>query len=245
MPLRAIIEAGIPRAPRHRFSCDDLNRLACFLLEDEGNEAHRIQDKPFSVQPPLVFDDGRRVEIVVNYLADDISVIDRLESRLHGRNGRSANIGVRTPLIDPVIAVSGKTWIELAAAEPRSSISVRTLSPVLFRRNGRSLPLPDPRTVHSRLVQRWNHHVPNDRLLIPEEASRDLGDLCSLRSFKIESAPIPDYKNYTGFTGSMNYVLHTDDRLLQRAFSALWMFAEFVGLGSMTAHGLGAVVIDQ
>lgn len=244
MPLRVTVEAGVPQAPRNGFSTADLHRLACFLLEDEGEEAHLDQDKPFSVQPPLVFDNGRRVEIVLNSLSDDLSVVDRLESRLHGRDGRSANIGVRHPLIDPVIAVSGMTWIELASVEPRISVSVRTLSPILFRRNGRSLPLPDPRTVHSRLVHRWNLHVPDDRLLIPDAAGRDIGDLTSLRSFRIESAAIPRYSNYTGFTGTMTFSLHTDDRLLQRAFSALWWFSGFAGLGSMTAHGLGAIVIE-
>jgi CRISPR-associated endoribonuclease Cas6 len=237
------ISAHLPQGIPNGIGYKDLHRLACFLIEDSGVEAHEQQAKPFAIWPLIVDDaDEGIVEITIQSLVDDPLVVERVSARLNGHEGRKANLGKDTPLHNAMLNISEVLWDELAAMPPASSVEVELLSPMTYSRSGVSYPLPDPILVHRQLTTRWNQYAPDDFMQIPDDLSREINGAISLTQVSISSVRLQEFNNKIAGVGTFAFqVDKKSDALIREWFASLWSYAQFCGLGAMTTQGLGAV----
>jgi CRISPR-associated endoribonuclease Cas6 len=237
------ISAHLPQGIPNGIGYKDLHRLACFLIEDSGVEAHEQQAKPFAIWPLIVDDaDEGIVEITIQSLVDDPLIVERVSARLNGHEGRRANLGKDTPLHDAMLNISEVLWDELAAMPPASSVEVELLSPMTYSRSGISYPLPDPILVHRQLTTRWNQYAPDDFMQIPDDLSREINGAISLTQVSISSVRLQEFNNKIAGVGTFSFqVDKKSDVLIREWFASLWSYAQFCGLGAMTTQGLGAV----
>jgi CRISPR-associated endoribonuclease Cas6 len=237
------ISAHLPQGIPNGIGYKDLHRLACFLIEDSGVEAHEQQAKPFAIWPLIVDDaDEGIVEITIQSLVDDPLVVERVSARLNGHEGRKANLGKDAPLHDAMLNISEVLWDELAAMPPASSVEVELLSPMTYSRSGASYPLPDPILVHRQLTTRWNQYAPDDFMQIPDDLSREINGAISLTKVSISSVRLQEFNNKIAGVGTFAFqVDKKSDALIREWFASLWSYAQFCGLGAMTTQGLGAV----
>lgn len=237
------ISAHLPQGIPNGIGYKDLHRLACFLIEDSGVEAHEQQAKPFAIWP-LIVDDANEgiVEITIQSLVDDPLIVERVSARLNGHEGRKANLGKDTPLHDAMLNISEVLWDELAAMPPASFVEVELLSPMTYSRSGISYPLPDPILVHRQLTTRWNQYAPDDFMQIPDDLSREINGAISLTQVSISSVRLQEFNNKIAGVGTFSFqVDKKSDVLIREWFASLWSYAQFCGLGAMTTQGLGAV----
>ena len=244
MPMRIVIEASLPTSPRGHVPYRDLHRLACFLMEDPGIEAHQNQEKTFSIQPPVFMDQGRTVELHLNSLIDDYNIIGQVQDRCRGVNGQTPNLGPAFPLQISAIISSGESWDDLEALVPSRTVTIETLSPISFSRNGDSFNLPDPKVVHSQLIRKWKAVAPEYSHLINLEAEDDLMQNIVLDSFDINSRHIEETWKRRCFEGTFSYNVRSNSEATQMLLTQLWAFATYSGVGAMTTHGLGAIEIE-
>ena len=237
------ISAHLPQGIPNGIGYKDLHRLACFLIEDSGVEAHEQQAKPFAIWPLIVDDaDEGIVEITIQSLVDDPLIVERVSARLNGHEGRKANLGKDTPLHDAMLNISEVLWDELATMPPASSVEVELLSPMTYSRSGISYPLPDPILVHRQLTTRWNQYAPDDFMQIPDDLSREINGAISLTQVSISSVRLQEFNNKIAGVGTFSFqVDKKSDVLIREWFASLWSYAQFCGLGAMTTQGLGAV----
>ena len=237
------ISAHLPQGIPNGIGYKDLHRLACFLIEDSGVEAHEQQAKPFAIWPLIVDDaDEGIVEITIQSLVDDPLIVERVSARLNGHEGRRANLGKDTPWHDAMLNISEVLWDELAAMPPASSVEVELLSPMTYSRSGISYPLPDPILVHRQLTTRWNQYAPDDFMQIPDDLSREINGAISLTQVSISSVRLQEFNNKIAGVGTFSFqVDKKSDVLIREWFASLWSYAQFCGLGAMTTQGLGAV----
>jgi len=244
MPLRIVIQATLPSSPRGHVPYRDLHRLACFLMEDPGDEAHQNQEKTFSIQPPVFMDHGRTVELHLNSLVDDLNIVDRLQERLLGIKGQTANLGQAYPLQDSAIYRIEESWDDFRLLTPARTVSIETVSPITFSRNGDSFNLPDAKVVHSQLIRKWKAVAPESSASIDQEAEDDLMQNIVLDSFDINSRHIEETWKRRCFEGTFSYTVRSHSKATQLLFAQLWAFATYSGVGAMTTHGLGAIEIE-
>lgn len=243
MPFRLTVTAGIPRSTKVTDSLGPAHRLACILMEDPESTGHDDLDKQFSVTPPWISQETSSVELSLNILSDDLLLVDRARRRLATTNPNDLNLGRGVPLLDPVMEVSGVNWQQLADAEPRSVIRIETLSPVMFRRDGKTIPLPDTYLTITQLARRWNAHVGRSDLEIPPEWVKKLVHSATIKSHDIRTRAEYAKSWKTGYVGEVSFATTSDDAGLQGLFSTLFEFAEFSGIGALTTFGFGAVQI--
>ena len=244
MPTTFEITARLERVPRDRIGFRDLHRLACYLIEDEGEEAHSRQDKPFTVWPLLSGRDDDEVVVVIHSLVDEM-FDSRVHTRLEGSGSKRPNLGVDLGFVDYDLTVTSVTWDALADSPAVEGVDIETLSPFSYSRNGGHVVLPDPILVHRQLAVRWNDFVPWSDEVIDDADSRALNALVVLDHVDIESVRLNEYHHRLAAVGSFGYVLDRGAGAGERElFGRLWSFARFAGLGAMTAHGMGAVKVD-
>jgi CRISPR-associated endoribonuclease Cas6 len=230
VPTRYCISFNLPDVQRH-INFADLHRLACYLVEEPGREAHAEQVKNFSVWP-LQYDE-HEWHLQLHDLDDSVS-LGQIESRLK----HTPHLGRDRPLMNSRVAVDCVTFENLAATMPRYEQAVEFVSPTMFSRNARSYPLPDPILVHQQLLKRWNLFAPT-ALKISENASRDITSSVALERCDVSAERIPNFGARVGFTGTVTFRLR--DNSENRVFASLWEFAAFSGIGALTTQGLGAV----
>lgn len=245
VPMTFTVRARVPRALPTSIGYKDMHRLACFLLEDAGMEAHESQSKPFSAWPLLTDDENPRgVEITLHSLVDDESLIERVQVRLKGQYGRVPNLGRDLPLVEPDLTVEMESWDDLGTAVGRENADVRLMAPMSYSRSGIHYPLPDPILVHRQLETRWNEFAPS-HLAIEDDLSREVNAAISLSHVSIESVALREYHGRLAGLGEFGFrVAASAEPIVKEWFASLWSFARYAGLGAMTAHGLGAVTVD-
>ena len=245
MPTRYVISASVPRDLPRGIGFKDMHRLACFLLEDAGQEAHDQQAKSFTSWPLLLGDGPRDVEIRLHSLKDDATISERLVMRLDGTGAKVANLQRDLPLVRPVVAWEIQTWQEMAECAPASIAAITCVSPFYYSRNGTTYALPDPVLVHRQLVTRWNTFVPDAKWQISDDDSREMINSIVIEDVDVQGVRLEEY--HGRLAGSGRFAFAVDRKAPEFArewFASLWRFAGFAGIGAMTAHGLGAVEVE-
>lgn len=151
--------------------------------------------------------------------------------------------------------VSSASWQELRAARVRSSWTARFVSPVTFRRKGRSLPWPSPAAVLGSLRTSWREfatlHVPD----VVADLSADpvivtaLDGRSEVEKFVLHERPDhngvrqPVHVTVGGFRGAVTYTV--DGPIAPNAVAALFALAPYAGVGAHTTRGFGGTRIQQ
>lgn len=247
--LRPLQPFSRPVTPR------DLHRLACYLLEHPGRDAHGDQPKQFSIWPlqidrssELDFDDEDdalvgslpgRVTIRLCQLDEDPTRRQQLQHRLDDR----PNLGLDHPLETIGLEIDEYPMADLAGQPPIRGIEIDFISPTHFSRNGRRHCLPDPVLVWNRIAARWNLTVGDDSpLSIDEDDRRAIASSISLNDCDIEI--VGRRQRPDGFIGTAAFDLdRSSDRHHQQIFAAAWALAELSGVGALTTQGHGAIRI--
>jgi CRISPR-associated endoribonuclease Cas6 len=229
-----------PVAPR------DLHRLACYLLEHPGRDAHSDQNKAFSVWPLEIHHDGElvgaqptRVGVRLCQLDDDPLRGEQLQRNL----AKQPNLGREHPLVPLSIEVTEVAAHELVPAVGASAVQVQFLSPTHFSRNGRRYCLPDPVLVWGRVADRWNVHIEDVAALrIDDALKRAVAGTITLTHCDIRTVGAPHRPD--GFVGRVDFSLGArPEPQVSQAFTAVWRFTELCGVGALTTQGFGAVEV--
>jgi hypothetical protein len=230
VPTAYEIAFRLPSFTRH-ISFADLHRLACYLVEDEGEDAHSEQVKSFSVRP--LEQDAECWYFRLNVLDDELQLDDRITERL----GRSPHLGRDLPLLEPAARAMRISYGDLANLAINTSAYIEFVSPTTFSRNGRSYALPDPMLIHRQLAKKWYSFAPHELEWSEDETNLLLSSV-TLRSANINAAPIDGFGSRVGFVGTAEFLA---SREAARMLSVLWGFATYCGVGALTTQGLGAV----
>jgi len=138
------------------------------------------------------------------------------------------------------LSVSGKpyhnTWMGLLPQRPWKTFNLRLMTPLAFKTGRENLPLPEPGRIFSSLTRRWGEFA-DTPLNLPEGAV----DGVKLSRFTLRSELRRLGRN--SFVGALGELTLDMPREGQCELAALLRLAEFCGIGSKTAMGMGEVEI--
>ncbi|MEW5958288.1 MAG: CRISPR system precrRNA processing endoribonuclease RAMP protein Cas6 [Chloroflexota bacterium] len=127
--------------------------------------------------------------------------------------------------------------------EARREIGLEFITPVVLRRHGIPMPLPDPVLVFHSWLLAWDTFAPrelwvNINLLDAVEAHLAVVE----HQVETRSMRVADERLRTGFLGRVRYKMMAWEKLGAEFLGTLHMlarFSEFCGTGELTEHGLG------
>lgn len=211
---------------------DQLHGAACALFEQEHGD-HAAQDKPFTA---AVGRAPHATMLRLTWLSDvsppALTCVPTV--RLGGATARVADLHVTTV-----------TYEALHATSPGRTASLSFRSPLMFRRDGRVVPLPDPVLILQSLGRRWNQFAPAELAVTPDVLA-DLRRQVHLRSFegRTETALHVHGTATTGFVGDATLGLPaTVAQSSAHALAVLCAAAPFLGCGASTTRGFGLVAV--
>ena len=152
---------------------------------------------------------------------------------------------ISTPAADASGWAGYSDWQTLAAALPRSAITMRFASPCAFSLGDRRFALfPEPLLLWDSLVRSWNRYAPEVLRI----------DKVALREFVTQQVSVSDYELHTGkavfathaqkgFMGSCTYQVKSNQGCGSQ-LAALAEFARYAGVGSKTTNGMGQARIE-
>lgn len=245
MPARLAI--NLRGVDPKRVSTRDLHYHACRWI-DVTDEQHRSGTQPFSITP-LIVSDETRSHFEIRLLDDRL--IDRVIIGVTRDAGQTINLGRQHVRVDrraPVSVVEVVDWIELidCPSGPAKAWGLDVLSPLLFRRGNRSVPLPTPNSCIESVARRWRAFAPFSPLGTswidgprPMPAHADLW----ITEMQGSTATIEVKRRcWIGWTGSLEFeVDRSGTKDSKRTTHALMSLARYAGVGSMTTFGLGVV----
>jgi len=130
----------------------------------------------------------------------------------------------------------------LNSFSPKPKISLKFITPVVFRSHGSNMPFPTPDLVFGSLLDRWNSVC--DIKLHPD--MRTFARECMrISSYRMASQRVNGgdslFGIFEGGVGDCGYVVWRKDEYWQRISHVLAKFSHFSGIGSRTTIGLGQV----
>lgn len=124
-------------------------------------------------------------------------------------------------------------------------VTLQYVSPATFRLDASDYPFPEPRRVWGTLALKWN------QLDMPEPVNvaqcKEVAEQVVPWKWEGKTERLKFNKNIavTGFVGKFTYSLHNLNEEQRRIFYRLANFAEFAGVGRMTAQGMGQTRIAE
>jgi CRISPR-associated endoribonuclease Cas6 len=240
---RITFEPDRPVAP----STEQVRGLVASLVEPARDPDHCRQVQTFSVWPVRqVAAEGNRLELRLNWLADD----DVAESRLAASLAAPQRLGGRA-LRAIEVAAEVFTYRSMRSLPALWECDFEFVSPTFFSRSGRDYLLPDPDLIVRSLLARWNFHNPlGSALAVEEDAVRGLSGRMVVKRHDIRSVRTQAHagRGRTGFVGQVRLGLRNADRAdlggqdAARLFASACAYASFCGVGAQTTHCCGAVV---
>jgi len=230
MPSRWIITLSGPVDPDIPLNAP--HAVISRWLDDD----HKAAVKGYAISPPR---SSGSITVLDVRLLDD-TLVDRLMANAgvgeQVRLGRHWFTVATAPHLD-----RARPWSELCAAVGRRAWEVKFLSPTTFRRGSRTSPLPAPDSVLTSLESRWQLLHPRTAPAMDRDAQQSLW----VSDIQGQSQVLPLRDTVvSAFVGRARYVCDgTPDQA--RAVAALLGFAEFAGIGSHTAFGLGTVAVTS
>lgn len=200
---------------------------------------HRAQTKPYSVTPLINLGYGR-AELRISWLSDT----HRLD--LSDRTAEPVRFGAQ------LFRVLGARETRTSYADLRRLPQARRArmtfhTPTYFARAGRWYPLPDPTLLYGGLIRRWNTYAP-PKSRVEESDQKLLVDALTVAEVDITSEDVRLGANgavRVGFRGKAAFML-TGSRhdCMRQWFTTLSMYADLVGVGAQTTHGLGVTEVQ-
>lgn len=203
-----------------------------------------ISGKSYTVSPLVLDKTARNVVSCRITLLDD----NDYSSVMYALSDPSQRLRLKRIFLDleNVSIDLHQTYEELAISEEsRSTIILKSLTPVYFRSPKMSNLLPSPDLVFNNLLRKWNDSAPRS-LLMDESISELIAQKVTiLRANNVvgqHEAIFPRYKlNLIGFAGRVMYGVDACPSGLRKLLSTLAEFANYSGIGENTFQGFGQV----
>jgi CRISPR-associated endoribonuclease Cas6 len=113
------------------------------------------------------------------------------------------------------------------------------LTPTLFKRNRRVVPLPEPRLVFHSLLEKWDAHT---GMPTPEGFEAWVEEHVVVSAFKLRSRVAPSHRGVlVGFVGQVWFKCLQPSHPWLAVLARLVAFAPYAGLGYQTTLGFGQV----
>ncbi len=189
---------------------------------------------------------GNRLELRLNWLADDGVAASRLAARVSAPH-RLGDVALRTV----GLVEEAATYQALSRLAPVWECDFEFVSATYFSRSGRHYLLPDPELILRGIVARWNfHNPPGTPLAVADATVRGLAGRIVVKRHSIHTVRTQGHARGqgTGFVGDVRLGLRNADRRnpdgesAARLFASVCAFAPFCGVGAQTTHCFGAVV---
>ena len=215
-----------------------LRGFASDLFERGTAAGHHAQIKPYTV--------GRLTPLGGTAWSLDVTTtLDALDPLVAERivPGRRVFLG---PLADavsaPPVTLVRRTWADMAIPLPIAGVEFSLDTPVVFRRQGGQHPVPTAHLVFGHLRRRWRNLAPDTA---PDVAFQNVEFAIDLDGTRVE-ALTPGSGAYVGrsveaFAGTVAISIVDATMQERAAFGSLAQAAPFVGIGSSTTAGFGAV----
>lgn len=219
-----------------------VHAIACALTEGPGVD-HTAQDKPWTVWPfrevetQQVPSGSVSLRLRINWLTDDAppaalayAMPDRLQIGKYECQIVGRNYGIAP-------------YPRLATGPGSRRALLDFLRPCVFSRRGRGYPFPDPLLVIGSLARRWNMFSPAE-LSIPEPLVHALAGALTVEGFDGHTEPVGQAgdSRRVGFVGQVALGLGGPQAaVLEAPFATLLRASPFLGVGSGTTRGLGAL----
>lgn len=129
-------------------------------------------------------------------------------------------------------------WL-LARATPARRIELSFASPTAFRSQGKMQIFPLPELVFGSLLDKWNAFAPT---ALPDETRRFAAECLAVSRIHLSSHAAPfksDGVVKFGAVGTVTYAALNQDRYWLSLINLLADFAQFAGVGTSTALGMG------
>ena len=137
-----------------------------------------------------------------------------------------------------------QTYSELLGGlleQSRSRLTLRFVSPTVFKSQGMYMPAPLPRLVFESLARRWNAYAP---IPIPMEITAFAESYVALSSYHLRTLHVrmnekAEGPSLPGFWGRCRFAILRRDRYWVQLLHLLADFAFYAGVGKETARGMG------
>lgn len=129
-------------------------------------------------------------------------------------------------------------WL-LARTTPAKRIELSFASPTAFRSQGKAQIFPLPEWVFGSLLDKWNTFAP---LALPDETRRFAAECLAASRIRLSSRAAPFKSEGAvkfGAVGDVTYAALNQDRYWLSLINLLADFAQFAGVGTSTALGMG------
>ncbi|ORU00261.1 CRISPR repeat RNA endoribonuclease Cas6 [Anaerovibrio sp. JC8] len=226
--------------------------------EGLATELHNaLQVKPFTVAP-LHINQGEQTEDISHYSVQqgecaEISITAFSEDVLHiflnvpegyvfqiGKaNFELQSVFKATSEHPEAVLLTKKEFMDSMPPKVPELVTLRYVSPTTFRLDTSDYPFPEPRMVWGSLAMKWNQFDMPEPLDVAE--CKAMAEKVVPWKWKGNTERLRYNKNIavTGFVGEFTYSLYNLDDEQKKIFYRLAYFAQFAGVGRMTAQGMG------
>lgn len=205
---------------------------------DATRAEHNALAKPYTVSPPT--SDARGV-VGVELAAMTAAAERAVESRSQGR--ATVRLGNQVRRVAPARRELSMTWGQLAQPSRERRWELELVTPTTFRNGDRSSPLPVVSTVMDGLARAWRAWSDVELPTVVGWHSIWVSDLDLTSDVFEVMRRMPDgSRKPTTISGSVGrLVLRCEDPPTAEVAGPLLRSAAFVGVGGLTAQGLGIV----
>lgn len=123
------------------------------------------------------------------------------------------------------------------------TVNIDFITTTSFKKNGRFVVMPELYLIFQSLINKWNAFSVDNKIE-EDDLAKSLAEMCEIYKYRLSSKLFSvDGKNIYGFAGEMSIRIHGND-MVKRIILLLLSFAEYSGIGTKTALGMGAVRVN-
>lgn len=202
---------------------------------DKTTAEHRESPKPYAISPLAQGSRAGEYGCEVGILTARAAA--RLKDAVDGTP--RIRLGRATGRVNGIELIHETTWDELAIASGSREWSLTFATPATFRQRSRSTPLPHPASILHGLATTWEAFSD----LEPRTVPRENADRIWIADLQGSSQPVRvSQMNLSGFVGTV--VIRCDDAKLSSIIDPLFRLAEYSGVGTARAKGLGVTYVE-
>jgi CRISPR-associated endoribonuclease Cas6 len=193
--------------------------------------AHTASVKPYTVTP-LFRDFGGELRFAIGILDD--SLVDMVEKEA----ARTDRIRLGSQIFDVGgVEMVSEPWGDLVGnASPGGQYGFDFLTPVVFRSQNDSNPLPAPGLVFGHLRSRWQRYAPPELGVALDLRGCDLlVTHMNARTVNVRHR----HADFVGLVGDVRYRARRASASERKMLHALGRLARYAGVGSFTTNGFG------
>ncbi len=211
------------------------NYIKPFSLSPLNLKTHQPQNNTYQIAP------NTQTTWTINSLHTELTdLLNKLPIPTNIRIGKAqlriTNINtIRTTHTQHIIDTSAKHT-------PNTSITIQFNTPTTFSHYNLDYPFPRPDLIYGSLTKRWNQ-INNTITIDPEQIKTIASQhLIPIKwEGKTQRIKLSPQYGVTGFTGTFTFSIKTLPPQYRQLFIILTDFAQYSGIGRLTAQGLGTI----